>query len=94
MYTFVAIYSFVDSGTNYHRCKLWGMSENLICKGVWWARVTMGISKVIWCRKYVGVIYTGECIIIIIIIIIIITKWDIAQELYTMDLIGGMYAIK
>ena len=28
------------------------------------------------------------------IIIIIITKWDIAYELYTMDLIGGMYAIK
>ena len=59
MYTFVSIYSFVDSGTNYHRCKLWGMSENLICKRVWWARVTMGISEVILCRKYVGVIYTG-----------------------------------
>ena len=72
MYTFVSIYSF-DSGTNYHRCKLWGMSENLICKSVWWARVTRGISKVILCRKYVGVIYTGwgDCIIII-------TKWDIA----------------
>ena len=35
------------------------MSENLICKRVWWATVTMGISKVILCRKYVGVIYTG-----------------------------------
>ena len=35
IYTFVAIYSFVDSGTNYHHCKLWEMSENLICKGVW-----------------------------------------------------------
>ena len=84
---------FVDSGTNYHRHKLWGMSDNLICKRVWWARVVMGISKDILCRKYVGVIYTvggGDCIIIIIIII----KWDIAQELYTMDLIGGMYAIK
>ena len=33
----------------------------------------MGISKVILCHKYVGVIYTGDrnCIIII-------TKWDIA----------------
>ena len=66
---------FVDSGTNYHRCKLWGMSENLICKRVWWVRVTRGISKVILGRKYVGVIYTGgDCIIIII--IIIITKCD------------------
>ena len=33
------------------------MSENLICKRVWWARVTKGISKVILCRLYVGVIY-------------------------------------
>ena len=58
---------FIDNGTNYHRCKMWGMSENLNCKSVWWARVTMGISKVILCRKYVGVIYTGgDCIIIII----------------------------
>ena len=61
IHTYVAIYSFVDIGTNYHRCKLWGMSENLICKGVWWARVTMG--KVILCRKYVGVIYTGAGIV-------------------------------
>ena len=44
---------FAHSGTNYHRCKLWGMSENLICKRVWWARVTMGISKVILCCKYI-----------------------------------------
>ena len=36
-------------------------------------------------------IWWGDCIIIII---IIVTKWDIAEELYTMDLIGGMYAIK
>ena len=35
------------------------VSENLICKRVWWARVAMGISKVILCRKYFGVIYTG-----------------------------------
>ena len=56
MYTFVAIYSFVDNGCG---TKLAGMSENLICKGVWWTRVTMDISKVIVCRKYVGVIYTG-----------------------------------
>ena len=41
------------------------MSENLICKRIWWARVTMSISKVISCRKYVGVIYTGGgCIIV------------------------------
>ena len=37
------------------------MSENLICKHVWWARVTMGISKVIlcrnsWCNIYGGVV--------------------------------------
>ena len=57
VYTFVAIYSFVDRGTNHHCCKLWGMSENLICICVWWARVTIGISKVILCHKYVGVIY-------------------------------------
>ena len=35
VYTFVAIYSFVDNGKNCHRCKLWGMSENLICKGIY-----------------------------------------------------------
>ena len=34
VHTFVSIYSFVDSGTNSHCCKLWGMSENLICKHV------------------------------------------------------------
>ena len=44
---------FIDSGTNCHRCKLWGMSENLICKCVWWARVTMSISKVILCHIYI-----------------------------------------
>ena len=59
--------SFVDSGTNYHHCKLLGIGENLICKCVWCARVTMGVIKVILCLKYVGVIYTGGGIIIIII---------------------------
>ena len=76
VYIFVAMYSLVDSGcgTNYHHSKLGGMSENNICKRVWWARVTMGISKLILCCKYVGVIYTvGDCIIIIV-----ITKWDLA----------------
>ena len=38
----------------------------------------MAISKVILCRKYVGVIYTERGSIIMIIIIIMITKWDIA----------------
>ena len=50
---------FVGSWTNYHRSKLSGIGENLICKRVWRARVAMDISKVILYRKYVGVIYTG-----------------------------------
>ena len=53
----------VASGTNYHRCKLWGMRENPICKRVWRARVTMAISKVILCRVYFGVIYKGVVVV-------------------------------